>query len=99
MQMATGQTSSERRANPRRRALKQAKLILSDWTCIDCLVRDIAERGVRIVLPGPTELPKTFRVLLVSSDEMVPASLEWQRGLAAGIRFTGPSQPAPAVCK
>ena len=87
--------AQDRRSRRRLRTLKQGKIVLSDWTVMDCLIRDISDEGARIALGGLTELPKEFRVLIVSSNTLVPAELEWQRSLLAGLRFTGPAVPAP----
>jgi hypothetical protein len=62
---------------------------------IDCLVRDLSDIGARLEFGGPTELPAEFRLLVVSTNMLIPAKLEWQRGLAAGALFTGPPQEAP----
>jgi hypothetical protein len=79
----------ERRGGHRRRALKQARVILSDWTVIDCLVRDVSDAGARLEFGGPTELPKEFKVLVVASGRTMEAELGWRRGLSAGVHFTG----------
>ena len=90
-------TDDNREGSRRPRALKAGKLVMSDWTMIDCTIRDINESGARLEFGGMTQLPKEFRLLIVSSNEMFSAELAWQRGLSAGmIRFTGPSQIAPA---
>ncbi len=87
---------SNNRGAGRRRMLKQGKVILTDWTVLDCIVRDISETGARLAFGGPTSLPKEVRLLVVSSNEMFPGEVAWQRGLNAGVYFTGPPQPAPA---
>ena len=86
----------ERRHVPRRRALKEAKVVLSDSTLIDCLMRDLSDVGARLEFSAPTDLPAEFRLLIVSSNLLIPARLEWQRGLSAGAAFTGPPSDAPA---
>ena len=85
----------DRRQTRRLRTLKQGKIVLSDWTVMDCLIRDMTDEGARIALGGLTELPGKFRLLVVSSNLLVPAELEWQRSLLAGLRFTGPGVQAP----
>jgi hypothetical protein len=62
---------------------------------MDCLVRDMSPEGARLVFGAPVTLPKTFSLLLVASEKLVPAELHWQRGLSAGIVFTGPERQAP----
>jgi hypothetical protein len=76
-----------RRTEHRRRALKQAKAILSDWTMLDCLLRDLTDEGARLEFAAPVELPATFRVQFVSDNSRRAAELMWQRGQSAGVRF------------
>lgn len=85
----------ERRTIPRRRALKEGKVVLSDWTAIDCGIRDLSEIGARLEFSGPTKLPHEFRLLVVSSNRLISAELKWQRGLAAGVLFTGQEREMP----
>jgi hypothetical protein len=80
----------ERRRSHRARTLKAAKVILSDWTVVDCLVRDISEVGAKLEFKALTKAPKQFRLLVAAANLAYPAELEWQLGLAAGVRFTGP---------
>jgi hypothetical protein len=87
--------TEDHRSSYRRRALKEAKAVLSDWTTIDCVVRDLNETGARLEFAGPTELPTKLRLLSVSANEIRPVERAWQRGLSAGVHFTGPSEVAP----
>ena len=86
----------EHRTSVRRRTLKEGKVILSDSTVMDCRIRDLSEGGARLEFGGLTNLPKEFRLLIVSSNTVVPAAIAWQRGQNVGVFFTGPEQPAPA---
>ena len=92
---AGAQATEERRGVRRLRTLKQGKIVTSNWTAYDCLIRDISDHGARIALGGLAELPENFRLLIVSSNTLIPAELEWRRSLLAGLRFTGPAAPAP----
>lgn len=85
-----------KRSAHRRRTLKEAKAILTDWTTIDCTIRDMSEGGARLVFGDAFSLPDEFRLLTVSANTIVPVKLLWQRGLTAGVAFTGPEAPAPA---
>jgi len=84
------------RSDHRQRTLKAAKIILTDWTTMDCVVRDISKGGARIALGDAVSLPHEFRLLLVSTNTIVPVQLLWQRGQTAGVGFTGPEEPAHA---
>lgn len=80
----------------RQRTLKAAKVILTDWTTVDCTIRDISPDGARLVFGDAFSLPQEFRLLNVSNNTIRPARLLWQRGLMAGVAFAGPEEPAPA---
>ena len=84
----------KRRQEHRRRALKQAKVVLSDWTVLDCLLRDLTDEGARLEFAAPVDLPQAFRLQFVSDNSRRPAELMWQRGQSAGVRFVGPPEPA-----
>jgi two-component system cell cycle response regulator len=83
------------RRSHRRRVLKAGKIVLSDWSTIDCTVRDITEAGARLAFAGPTALPTSFWLLVPSDEKLIPAQPAWQKGLVAGVVFTGPERRAP----
>jgi hypothetical protein len=83
----------EHRVSPRRRTLKQGKAVLSDTTVLDCMIRDMSETGARLEFGGITQLSPEFRLLVVSSNLLIPVELRWQRGPLAGVAFTGPGKP------
>ena len=85
------------RSGHRRRTLKQARVVLTDSTVMDCKLRDISEEGAHLVFGGPISLPEEFRLYNVSDRLMVRAKLEWQRGLEAGVSFTGAWEPHAAL--
>ena len=85
----------ERRASIRHRTLKQAKVVLHDSSTIDCIIRNISEGGAHLDFTDPVPLPDHFEVLIVASNALVPAERIWERGKAAGVKFTGPEKHAP----
>jgi hypothetical protein len=85
---------AHKRAAHRQRTLKEAKAVLTDWTTIDCTVRDISEGGARLAFGDAFSLPQEFRLLIVSTNMIAPVKLLWQRGKVAGVGFTGPEEPA-----
>ncbi len=78
------------REDERRRALKAGRILLPGGGTIDCTIRDVSVQGARIKLGNATPLPESFDLLTVSSGEVVPAVRRWQKGIEAGIAFTGP---------
>jgi hypothetical protein len=93
LQAAPADTEGEHRREYRRRTLKRGRIVLSESTVIDCELRDISDDGARLVFGGPISLPEEFRLYNVSDALIAPVKLEWQRGLEAGVTFTGPQQP------
>ena len=91
-----GEIMDDGRSAHRRRALKAGKVVLSDWKVMDCTIRDLSDGGARLEFGTVFELPHEFRLLVVATNLMIPAELAWQRGQAAGVRFTGPGTPASA---
>ena len=86
----SGMIEPDKRRARRQRTLKEGKVLLSDWTAIDCTIRDMTAVGAKVVLGGATSLPQEFRLVTVTTATMVPVKLLWQRGLSAGVEFTGP---------
>jgi len=80
----------EKRGAPRRRTLKAGKIVLSDWTTIDCRIRDLSDTGAKLELGGITKLPTTFRLQIISDNKLIPCTLVSQRGLPVGVEFAGP---------
>ena len=87
-------TDGEHRGVHRQRTLKRARAVLSDRSTIDCTIRDISQGGAHLIFGDAFSLPETFRLLIVMSNTITPVRLQWQRGMEAGIAFTGPEEPA-----
>jgi hypothetical protein len=93
---ASGDGGAHNRGDHRQRTLKAARVVLTDFSTIDCTIRDISKGGARLVFGDAFTLPQEFRLLLVSTNMIVPAKLLWQRAKQAGVAFTGPEEPAHA---
>ena len=85
--------AAERRGGGRLRTLKEGRILTSDSTTLDCTIRDLSAGGAKLAFAGPTAIPQEFRLLMKATNMLVPARLVWQRGLFAGIAFTGAQQP------
>jgi len=88
--------TEDHRGSERRRALKGAKVVLNDWSTIDCTIRNLSDGGARLEFGDLTTLPEEFRILITSENTLVPVRRAWVRGNAVGVEFTGPPKPAPA---
>lgn len=85
----------DQRGTHRLRTLKGGKAVLSPRVVLDCVIRDISAGGARLEFGAPTHLPDAFRLLIPTSNLLVPVARAWQHGQAAGVRFTGPGEAAP----
>ena len=90
--VASVSTGEDQRRTRRQRALRAAKVVLSDWTMIDCTIRDQTEEGARLTFAAPTSLPEEFRLSTTLAHKVRPVRLLWQRGLNAGVAFAGPEE-------
>ena len=79
--------ADNRRAVPRDRVLKNAKLVFND-TVIDCSVLDVSAQGARILLRTPMPLPSMI-ALHLRGGTIYQARRAWTRGLETGFEFSG----------
>ncbi|MBO0664483.1 PilZ domain-containing protein [Jiella sp. MQZ9-1] len=94
----------ERRAAPRMRVLKRAKVIFNNgYSTFDCIVRNISATGALLTIDDSVHLPKEFRIRIGEEQSTRLAELVYRRSMFAGIRFVDAAksqtaQPAvPAV--
>lgn len=85
------------RAKTRSRVLKGAKLVhMSNWSLVDCIVRDLSETGARIICGDQFAVANEFRFLIPSANTIQNARVVWRRGDLLGIEFMGEKTRAPA---
>ncbi len=84
-----------RRVAVRHKTLKQAKVVLRDWSTFDCVLRNLSDSGARLEFSDPVNLPDTFDLLVVSERVLWPCRRVWGIGTIVGILFTGPGRAAP----
>ncbi len=90
-------TEDNKRIAPRNRVLKSAKIVhLSNWSLVDCTVRDMSETGAKLIVGDQAAVPNDFRFLLTSDNTICNAHVVWRRGDMIGITFTSEKTRAPA---
>ena len=90
----------DKRAAPRPRALKAAKIVSMDnKTAIDCVVRNQSETGAQLSTEQAISVPNEFQYYLASEDTVRDAAVVWRRGDRIGVAFTSESRPAPLKIK
>ena len=69
----------EKRKTPRRRVLKEGKIVFADGKClIDCTIRDMSNSGARLLMPNTAGVPDTFQLYEKSSGLLYPVSTAWR---------------------
>jgi hypothetical protein len=77
----------------RPRVLNGGKLVLNDGKgVIDCVVRDMNEKGAKVRLTDATVLPENVELLVSKNQMLYPAEVRWNRNSEAGLQFTGPGK-------
>lgn len=85
-----------KRIAPRNRVLKSAKIVhLSNWSLVDCIIRDISETGAKLIIGDQVAVPNEFRFLVSSENTIRNAQVVWRRGDMIGITFTSEKTGAP----
>ncbi len=82
----------DKRKAPRRRVLKEGKIVFADaMRVIDCTIRDMSEKGARLLVANTVGLPDTFNLFEKSTGLLYPARIAWRQRDAIGIEFDGPA--------
>jgi hypothetical protein len=78
----------EKRKTPRRRVLKEGKIIFADGLrIIDCTIRDMSKEGAKLLISNTVGIPQTFDLFEKSTGLVYPASVVWRQMDSLGIRF------------
>lgn len=89
-ELYSGEVADERDF-PRYEVNTTGTAILETGFKITFVVKDLSQRGAKILLNKTTILPQTFVVEIMSPDKsklkQCNASRQWQRGPLVGIRF------------
>ncbi|MDE2182624.1 MAG: PilZ domain-containing protein [Alphaproteobacteria bacterium] len=85
MQQASGSTN--KRTEARKPANGRGRAVFADGNFADCTIIDISVSGARIRLTRKSTLPSRFFLLDVKSRMVHAASVAWQEGDYAGVRF------------
>ena len=83
------------RIAPRRKVLKAAKIVMDNWTNIDCQIRDVSETGAKIICDSALNTPDEFRLVQLTENTIRGAKVIWRKPQSLGITFTSEPQKAP----
>lgn len=77
----------EKRANPRQRTLKGARIVFNDKSStLDCVVRNLSEGGARLKVASVVGIPDSFS-LRFEDGRSFECRVVWRRGEELGVEF------------
>lgn len=80
----------EDRKSPRAASKLEGKAVLSGRSDVPCRIRDLSATGARLSFRNPIILPRQFSLRF--GEETHRATVVWQAGLFAGVRFQSPTR-------
>jgi hypothetical protein len=80
----------ERRTASRHKSLLQGRVYYnSRRSSVDCLVRDVSDKGARLVFGESVAVPDVVELYLPNKDEVRRAKVQWRKGHEMGVDFGG----------
>jgi hypothetical protein len=93
----TGMTPKERRRSPRRRVLKEGKLIFGQaQSVVDCTIDNASEGGTHVRITSSQGVPQEFYLVEASRGVIHKAEVAWRTTTGIGLKTLGPLDDAAA---
>ena len=87
----TGQAPKERRRTPRRRVLKEGKLIFGQaQSVVDCTIDNASEGGAHVRITSSQGVPQQFYLVEASRGAIHKAEVAWRTATGIGLKTLGP---------
>lgn len=84
-----GEVFADRRAAPRRRVLKGAKLSFNRcYGALECVARNESETGALLVFGETAAVPAVFDLAINGAGAARPARVRWRSPTLVGVEFT-----------
>jgi len=78
----------ERRALVRHKSLIKGRIYFNNrLSSMDCIVRDVTDKGARLEFSENVALPDVFELYMPNKDEYFQAHVEWRKGNNLGISW------------
>jgi hypothetical protein len=77
----------ERRKLTRTRVLKGAKMLLGKSSVIDCVARDLTNKGAGLDVPNTIGVPETVDLTLDAGHSIRRSRLVWRKLNKTGVEF------------
>jgi hypothetical protein len=83
-----GATMGERRQAGRRKSFLRGLVYFDNkHGALSCLVRDLSEKGARIIFSENVTVPETFDLHILQKNQTLRARVSWRRGDEIGLDF------------
>jgi hypothetical protein len=80
---------TERRQAARKKSLLQGRVYYNNRrSSVDCIVRDISERGAKLVFGEAVAIPDVIELYLPGKEELHRVVVQWRRGNEMGVDFS-----------
>lgn len=87
---------SERRSSRRTKSFLRGFVYVSrEQGALSCLIRDLSEKGARIIFSDSVTLPHMFDLYIPQRDQTLRAKVRWRHGDEVGLAFAVPVEHAP----
>jgi hypothetical protein len=87
----------ERRNTGRRKSFLRGLVYFDNkHGALSCLVRDLSDKGARIIFSENVTVPETFDLHILQKNQTLRAKVTWRRGDEIGLDFFA-ANPAPAT--
>ncbi|HMF05758.1 MAG TPA: PilZ domain-containing protein [Methylocella sp.] len=84
-----------RRAEPRRRVLKTARIVFKNHTVtFDCVVRNLSDGGASLKVESSLEIPDSFD-LVIATASIRSCRVAWRKATEIGVEFAKTMNPTP----
>jgi uncharacterized small protein (DUF1192 family) len=91
---------SERRSSKRSKSFLRGFVYVSrKQGALSCLIRDLSEKGARIIFSDTVTLPDVFDLYIPQRDQTLRAKVRWRHGDEIGLAFVGAEQSHSADTK
>ena len=82
-----GRLMENTRTKQRRRVLKSGKIGFNGGGAIDCVIRDMSERGACLKVASPVGVPDAFELVLDDNGYSRPCRVKWRKATQIGVEF------------
>jgi hypothetical protein len=85
--MSSGLYQSEQRKSQRLRRLKDGQLVFNERkSVINCTVRNVSERGAKLIVSEPYMVPAVFELAISGADSKIARKV-WFKESEMGVKF------------